>query len=86
MKRARPARGFILILVLVIVMLASMVAASLLFMLGAEQTASTAGLNGEQAWTVAMSGVYQAMRIMSAAQPGTVDWRDNAGVFKDQLA
>ena len=58
-------------LVLVVIMMASMVAASLLFVLKAEQTSSAAGDSGEQAWAAAMSGVYQAMRAAAdAGLPG----------------
>lgn len=78
-------RGFILILVLVVVMLASMVVGSLLFVLGADRTASAAGIGDQQAWAVAMSGINQAMRIAAAATPGSLDWQDNQAVFRDQL-
>jgi DNA uptake protein ComE-like DNA-binding protein len=81
----RHRRGFVLIMVLVVIMLASMVAASLLFVLSAEHTAAAAGTNGEQAWATAMSGVYQAMRIAGGATPGSTEWQDNPAVFSDQL-
>lgn len=85
---ARPSksqsRGFVLIMVLVVVMLASMVVASLLFLMRSEKTATAAGLAGEQAWATAMSGVYQAMRI--ASQSGVSrEWEDNAALFKNQM-
>ncbi|MCX6924837.1 MAG: helix-hairpin-helix domain-containing protein, partial [Verrucomicrobia bacterium] len=78
-------RGFVLIMVLVVIMLSTMVAASLLFVLSAEQTASAASQSGEQAWATAMSGVYQAIRI--AADPATeqADWQENPTAFRDQL-
>ena len=83
---ANAARGgFVLIAVLVVVLMASMVAISLLFRLKAEDTASAAGSSSEQAWSAAMSGVYEAMRIAAAARPGESDWYDNPGVFRDKL-
>lgn len=78
-------RGFVLILVLVIVMLASMVAASVLYLLRSEKTASAAGVSGEQAWAAAMSGVYQAMRIASRSPSDPTLWLDNPAAFKNQL-
>jgi len=75
----------VLLIVLVVVMLASMVAASLLFVLSAEHVAAAAGERGEQAWTTAMSGVYQGLRVASEAAPGSLDWQDNPAVFQDQL-
>jgi type II secretory pathway component PulK len=82
---ARGRGGFILVLVLVVIMLASMVAGSLLFVLRAERTASAAGISDQQAWATAMSGVYQAMRIAASSTPGTLDWQDNPNAFRDQL-
>ncbi|HMJ65047.1 MAG TPA: hypothetical protein VK615_06825, partial [Candidatus Binatia bacterium] len=55
-------RGFALIAVLVVMMLGSMVAISLMFRLRAEETASAAGVGGEQAAAAAMSGVEEVMR------------------------
>jgi DNA uptake protein ComE-like DNA-binding protein len=78
-------QGFVLLLVLVIVMLASMVAASVLFLLRSEKTASAAGVSGEQAWATALSGVYQAMRIASRSPTDPSAWQDNAAAFKNQL-
>ena len=82
----RPYRreGFVLIAVLVVIMLASMVAISLLFRLRAEEIASSAGAGGEQASSAAMSGVQEAMRV-AAASMASADWRDNPSMFKDRL-
>jgi len=77
--------AFVLLLVLVIVMLASMVAASVLYLLRSEKTASATGVSGEQAWAAAMSGVYQAMRIASRSPSDPTPWQDNAAAFKNQL-
>src|SRR5438552_191883 len=64
-----PGSGFILVAILVIVMLGSMVAMSLLFRLQAEEHASSAGADSEQAWLAAMSGVEEAFRMAAAAKP-----------------
>src|SRR5688572_10428216 len=66
-------------------MMASMVAISLLFRIKAEDTAVAAGAGSEQAWSAAMSGVYEAMRIASAITPEDVDWQDNPAVFHQRL-
>ncbi len=78
-------RGFILVAVLVLVMLISMIAISLMFQLKAADTAVSAGASAEQAWSAAMSGVQEAIRIARAAKPGVNDWEENAVAFKDRL-
>src|SRR4051812_23988470 len=54
---ARAARGFILIGVLILVMLISMIALSLMFRLRADETAASATSGGDQAFSAAMAGV-----------------------------
>src|SRR5688572_11296987 len=66
-------------------MMASMVAISLLFRIKAEDTAVAAGAGSEQAWSAAMSGVYEAMRIASAITPEDMDWQDNPALFHQRL-
>ena len=78
-------RAFVLLAVLIVIMLASMVAISLLFRLRAEETAGAAGAGSEQAWAVAMSGAEEAIRLAAGFQPGSTDWRDNEAAFKDRL-
>jgi DNA uptake protein ComE-like DNA-binding protein len=79
------ARGFVLAAVLVVIMMASMVAVSLLFRIKAEDTAVAAGAGSEQAWSAAMSGVCEAMRIASAITPEDTDWQDNPALFHQRL-
>ena len=67
-------QGFVLVAVLVVIMLASMVAISLMFRLRAEETAAAAGAGSEQGWAAAMSGVYEAMRLARQSVPGELDW------------
>jgi type II secretory pathway component PulK len=78
-------RAFVLLAVLIVIMLASMVAISLLFRLRAEETAGAAGAGSEQAWAVAISGVQEAMRLAVNFQPGSTDWRDNEAVIRNRL-
>ena len=82
---AEGARGFVLIMVLVVVLLASMVVTSLMFVLTAEQMATANGQNGQQARAAALSGVYRALRAVAEADAGSTDWQDNPAVFRDQL-
>ena len=81
----RGERGFILVAVLILIMLASMIAISLLFRLKAEETAASAGAGAEQAWAAAMSGVEEAKRVAAAARPGMTDWRNRPGAFRDRF-
>jgi hypothetical protein len=85
-KRRRANRfGFVLLSVIVVILMASMVAISLLFRLKAEDTAAVTGAGSEQAHATAMSGVYEAIRIAAAYDPADLDWRDNPATFRDQL-
>ena len=81
---SRHRRGFILVAVLILIMLASMVAISLLFRLKAEDTAAAAGAGAQQAWAAAMSGVQEAIRVAAAAKPGSTDWRNLPRAFRDR--
>lgn len=78
-------QGFVLLAVLVVIMLASMVALSLMFHLRAEETAAAAGGASDKAWAAAMSGVTEAMRVAAATRPGELDWQDNAAAFHERL-
>jgi type II secretory pathway component PulK len=69
--------------VLVIVVLASMVALSLLFRMRSEEAAFSASLGSEQAWFAAMSGIQQAMALAQAKDPA--QWQNNPTVFYHQL-
>jgi DNA uptake protein ComE-like DNA-binding protein len=83
--RSRQRRGFILIAVLVVVVLASMVALSLLFRMRAEQAAFAASVGSEQAWYSAMSGIQQAMEIAKSRGAEQTEWEHNPGLFWHQL-
>ena len=83
--RETLAPAFILVGVLVLVMLLSMVVVSLLFRFKAADTAASASVGTEQAWAAAMSGVEEALRVAADALPGTTDWQQNPGAFRDRL-
>jgi DNA uptake protein ComE-like DNA-binding protein len=78
-------RGFALLGILIVIMLASMVAISLLFRLRAEETSAAAGEGSEQAWSAAMAGVEQALDFVLGGDPASGDWLDNPQAFKDRL-
>src|SRR5262245_21246819 len=89
-RRRRPAGrrgagGFVLVAVLTLVLLASMVAVSLLFRLKAENTAEAASAGGEQAWAAAMTGIEEAIRRVSDVAPGVTDWQDDPRLFREQF-
>jgi DNA uptake protein ComE-like DNA-binding protein len=77
-------RGFLLIAVLVIVVLASMVALSLLFRMRAEQAAFAASAGTEQAWYAAMSGIQQAMHLAKSGAPDANTWQNNPAALRHQ--
>ena len=83
--RSQRQRAFVLVAVLVVILLGSMVAMSLLFRLRADETAAAAGSSSEQAWAAAMSGVQEAIRVALSATPGGAEWQDNPKAFRDRL-
>src|SRR5687768_9257441 len=84
-KTSREKGGFILIAVLVVVVLASMVALSLLFRMRAEQAAFAASVGSEQAWSSAMSGIQQAMQIAKTRGADPAEWQNNPQTFQHQM-
>jgi DNA uptake protein ComE-like DNA-binding protein len=85
MRSLESSGGFILIAVLVVVILASMVALSLLFRMRAEEAAFSASLGSEQAWYTAMSGVQQAMEVAKTRGASAEEWQNNPAAFRHQL-
>jgi type II secretory pathway component PulK len=81
----RSRRAFILVGVLVLVMLVSMIALSLMFRVRADETATAASSSGDQAFAAAMAGVQEAMRVAREAKPGYTDWEDAPRTFRDRL-
>ncbi|MEX2216766.1 MAG: type II secretion system protein GspK [Phycisphaeraceae bacterium] len=62
---ARRVRGLVLAAILVVIVLSSMVAAGLMFRMRAELSASAASTQGDQAYLAAMSGIEQALAVLS---------------------
>ncbi len=77
--------AFVLVGVLIVVLLVSMIALSVLFRMRSDETAAATGSSGEQAWASALSGVRIAMKIAASIRPGDTDWQDAPDRFKDQL-
>ena len=83
--RVRKGSGFVLVGVLIVVMLLSMIALSVLFRMRSEETAGATGSTSEQGWSTAMSGVREAMRLAPIFQPGDTTWMDAPERFKDRM-
>lgn len=83
--RSQRQRGFILIGILILVMLISMIALSLMFRVRAEETAMSATLGQDQAYSAAMAGVQEAMRVVKEMKPGLTDWDDDPRAFRERL-
>jgi type II secretion system (T2SS) protein K len=81
----REAGGFVLVAVLTVVLLASMMAVSLLFRLKAEATAEATSAGAEQAWAAAMTGIEEAIRRVTDVPPGATDWQDDPRQFREQF-
>jgi hypothetical protein len=71
-------------MVLVIVILASMVALSLLFRMRAEEAALAASTRSEQGWFSALSGIQQAMSVARTAKEPAL-WENNPSAFRHQF-
>lgn len=78
-------RGFVLLAVLVFVLLLSMIVASLLFQTAADESAANASAGSEQAWSAALSGVAELLRLAPQAGGPELDWQDNPQRLKHQL-
>jgi hypothetical protein len=84
--RSRQTRqGFVLLAVLIFIFLLSMLGLSLLFRSQSGELAANATAGSEQAWSAAMSGVQEAMRIAASAPPGSSDWQDDPADFRQRL-
>jgi len=74
--------GFVLLAILVFIFLLSMVTLSLLFHSQGDESAGYALSGSEQAWSAAMSGVQEAMRVAAGITAGSTDWQDDPGTFR----
>ncbi len=77
--------GVILVAVLLIVSLAGMVAAGLLFRMHSAVAASAAIDQGEEAYSAAMSGVRRAMYVLKEFPDDMDMWHNNEELFSGQL-
>jgi len=75
----------VLLTVLVIVLLTSMLAASVLYAMRSEATAHTASVQREQAWTAAMSGVARALSVAADPDAEGMAWHSNPAAFQHQF-
>jgi len=75
-------RGFILFAVLVFILLLSMITLSLLFRSQGDEAAGHATSGSEQAWSAAMSGIEEAMRVAATTPVGSSDWLDDSSLFR----
>jgi type II secretory pathway component PulK len=78
-------RGFILLGILILVMLISMVALSLMFRMRGDETAMAATAGADQAFSAAMTGVQETMRIVKEMKPGATDWEDDPRTFRERF-
>jgi type II secretory pathway component PulK len=85
--RSTPCRqqGLVLVAVMVVVALAAMLAATLLFRIRAENAAAAAGTRGHQAYAAAMSGIHTAIALLKEAADDPQKWIDNPELFHNRL-
>jgi hypothetical protein len=62
-----------------------MIVASLLFQAAADESAANASAGSEQAWSAALSGVAELLRLAPQAGGPELDWQDNPAHLKHQL-
>ncbi len=77
-------RGAILVMVLILVTLAGMVAAGMLFRMRSAVAAAAAVNNGEQAYAAAMSGIQRAITVLETSREDIGSWYDNPDLFRNQ--
>ncbi|KPK80941.1 MAG: hypothetical protein AMJ81_11085, partial [Phycisphaerae bacterium SM23_33] len=85
----RPAEkasgGTVLVLVLVVVAILSVVAASEMFLMRSELGAQAAFQRGQQARAAAMSGIHRAISVLMTDRQNPQAWQDNPELFQAQL-
>ena len=86
-RSSHDARGSVLVMVLVMVALASMIAAGLLYRMNSEVSAAAASGNGEQAYQAALSGIARSVSMLTveAADADKPDVMDNPDMLQNQL-
>ncbi len=77
-------RGFVLIVVLVVVSLLSLLAVTQMLITRSESAASVASVGGQQARAAAYSGIVRAMALLKQSPNDLAGRSDNPQVFQDQ--
>ena len=80
-----PRRGVVLVAVLLVTVLVTMVAASLMFRMRAETASAGAEERGEQAYAAAVSGLQFALAVLKVSSSDMASWYDNPDIFQNQL-
>ena len=86
-RHDRSTRGSVLVLVLLMVALMAIVAASELFIARGEAAAAAAARDGHHARAAAMSGIHRVLAVLSAARDemgNPIDLQDNPEIFQAQ--
>jgi len=78
-------RGLVLVVVMVIMMFAAMVVASLLFRMRSEVAASAGADTGQRAYEACMSGIQRAICLLKTSSQDMDLWYDNPALFQNQL-
>lgn len=77
--------GTVIVMVMVVMAMAAVIAASLIFTVRAEIGACDAVSNGEQAYSAAISGLQHAMAVLAESRNDTATWHHNPETFRNQL-
>ncbi len=77
--------GTVIVMVMVVMAMAAVIAASLIFTVRAEIGACDAVSKGGQAYSAAMSGLQKAMAVLVESTGDSATWHDNPDIFRNQL-
>jgi type II secretory pathway component PulK len=84
-RRRVRSRGTILLAVMFVTVLTAMVAASLLFRMGAESAASSGARSGRQAYLAAMSGLAKVSSVLRSSLADSTAWYDDEDTFRERF-
>ena len=76
--------GTVIVMVMVVMAMATVIAASVIFAVRAEVGACDAVTRGEQAYAAAISGLEKAMAVVAEFGADSSTWFDNPDIFKNQ--
>ena len=83
-RRAGRRKGMVLYAILVITAISAMIASSMMFRMQAELAASGSYVRGDQAWSIAFSGIKHAMTILAEPLSDGGNY-DNPDLYADQF-